>query len=165
MIKQNKKTVKTLILLSALYGLQITNAQESNVASGGNATGANGIVSYSIGQMNYSNATGTSGSVNQGTQQPYDIVTLGNDDFPDIKLVLTIYPNPTTAFVNLKIENHSLKDLNYQLFDLNGRQMQSQKITTPETQISMENLTTVIYLLNVFEENKLLKTFKIIKNL
>jgi len=64
---------------------------------------------------------------------------LGNDAFPEIKLMMIVYPNPTNAFVNLKIENHSLENLQYQLFDNNGRQIHSQKITTSETQISMEN--------------------------
>jgi len=155
--------IKRVLLCSIFFVLFSVSAQQANVTSGGNATGTSGTSSYSIGQVSYSSATGTNGSVNQGVQQPYEIFTLGNDDFPEIKLLITVYPNPTTAFVNLKIENHSLENLQYQLFDNNGRQIQSQKITTSETQIAMENLATAIYLLNVFEDNKVLKTFKIIK--
>lgn len=139
-------------------------AQQALVCTGGNATGIGGTSSYSVGQVAYANATGTNGSVNQGVQQPFEIFTLGNDDFPEITLQMTVYPNPTTSLVNLKIENHSTDNLQYQLFDLNGRQIQSQKIQQSETPIQLENLAAAIYLLNVFEENKLLKTFKIIKN-
>lgn len=139
-------------------------AQQATVASGGDASGTGGTSSYTIGQVAYTNATGSNGSVNQGVQQPYEIFTLGNDHYPEIALLLTVYPNPTTTLVNLKIENHSLENLQYQLFDLNGRQIQSQKINASETQIQMENLASAIYLLNVMENNKLLKTFKIIKN-
>ncbi|MBC7605518.1 MAG: T9SS type A sorting domain-containing protein [Burkholderiales bacterium] len=77
---------------------------------------------------------------------------------------MTVYPNPTKALVNLKIGNHSADNLQYQLFDLKGRQIQSQKIQQSETPIQLENLAAAIYLLNVLEENKLVKTFKIIKN-
>lgn len=103
------------------------------------------------------------GLVNQGVQQLYEIFMLGNDDFSEIILSMSVYPNPTTAIVNLNIQNHRLENVQYQLFDLNGRQIQAQKINTSETQISMENFASAIYLLNVFEDDKLLKIFKIIK--
>ncbi len=45
-------------------------AQQGNVAAGGQAVGAGGSVSYSIGQVNYLSASGTGGSLNQGLQQP-----------------------------------------------------------------------------------------------
>ena len=48
--------------------------------------------------------------------------------------------------------------------DINGRQIQKQKITLTETPIQLENLASAIYMLQVLDKNKLLKTFKIIKN-
>lgn len=161
---KKQKIFKILFLVSCFYFFQTASAQQATVTSGGNATGTNGTSSYSIGQVIYSSASGTNGYVNQGVQQPFEIFTLGNDAFPEIQLLMTVYPNPTTEFVNLKIENHSLEDLQFQLLDLNGRQIQFKKIATSETQISMGNLSKAIYLLNVFEDNKVVKTFKIIKN-
>lgn len=156
--------MKRFLLCSIFFVLFSASAQQSNVASGGNAIGLGGKSSYSIGQVSYSSASGTNGSVTQGEQQPYEIFTLGNDNFPEIQLAIVVYPNPTTAFVNLKIENQPLENLNYQLFDTSGRQIQNQKIHITETQISMENLSSAIYFLQVLDNNKLLKTFKIIKN-
>jgi len=155
-----KKTV-LLILLSCVPKLV---AQQASVASGGNATGSGGSSSYSVGQVTYISAMGSNGTVNQGVQQPYEIFTLGNDEFPDIKLEILVYPNPTNAFITLKIENQSLEDLKYQLFDISGKQIQSYQIKASETHIQMENLASAIYLLNVMNNNRLLKTFKIIKN-
>ena len=97
-------------------------------------------------------------------QQPYEFFTLGKDDFPEIQLLMTVYPNPTKSSINLNIQNYSFENLNYQLFDLNGRQIQSQKISNKDTQIQMENLASAIYLLNVTAHSKTLKTFRIIKN-
>ena len=38
------------------------------------------------------------------------------------------------------------------------------KITQGETQIQLENYPSAIYLLNINQDNKSIKTFKIIKN-
>jgi hypothetical protein len=152
------KTKRLLLLL--LFGFFIQNAlaQKSVVASGGNATGTGGKVSYSIGQVAYTTATGTGG------QQPFEIVTLGTDNFPEIKLTMAVYPNPTTSLVNLTVDNFDFEKLQFYLTDINGKQLQSRKIIDAETQIEMENLPQAVYFLNVLENNKTIKTFKIIKN-
>lgn len=152
-----------LVFTILAFGPKI-RAQQAAVASGGNAAGAGGTSSYSVGQVAYINSVGLTGSVNQGVQQPFEIFTLGTDNFPEIKVTMSVYPNPTTSSVTLKIENHSLDAIQFLLFDINGREILSQKIQQSETPIQLENLPAAVYLLNVSEENKLLKTFKIIKN-
>ncbi len=139
-------------------------AQKGVVSSGGNATGAGGSVSYSIGQMDYVTATGTGGTVTQGLQQPFEIVTLVGEEFTEISLQMIVYPNPTSSFVNLKIENFNFDNLTYQLIDINGKLIADKKITQGETQIQLENYPSAIYLLNINQDNKSIKTFKIIKN-
>jgi Secretion system C-terminal sorting domain len=158
------KTKRLLLLL--LFGFFIQNAlaQKSVVASGGNATGTGGKVSYSIGQVAYTTATGTGGKVTQGVQQPFEIVTLGTDNFPEITVTMAVYPNPTTSLVNLTVDNFDFEKLQFYLTDINGKQLQSRKIIDAETQIEMENLPQAVYFLNVLENNKTIKTFKIIKN-
>lgn len=158
-----QKVVKQLILCSVFFIVFSASAQQATVATGGDATGSNGSSSYSIGQVAYLNAIGTNGSINQGVQQPFEIFTLGNDDFPEIQLMMSVYPNPTASFVTLTLQNYSLEKVHFELFDLNGRLIQSQSITTSETQIAMEHLASAVYLLNVKEQSKVLKTFKIIK--
>ena len=156
--------MKKISLLFILFCLPKLMAQTAIVASGGNATGSGGSSSYSVGQLVYTNAVGSNGSTNQGVQQPIEIFTLGTKDFPEITLTMSVYPNPTPALVNLNIQNYNSENINYQLFDLNGRSIQNNKILQKETQISLENLSNAIYFLTVSDNNKLLKTFKIIKN-
>lgn len=139
-------------------------AQQATVASGGNAFGNNGSSSYSVGQVAYTNQVGANGSISQGVQQPFEIFTLGTDNFPEIILKMTVYPNPTTNWINLSIQNYTDENRSYQLFDINGRMIQSQKIIQSETQISMENLSAAIYILQVSDNDNTIKTFKIIKN-
>jgi hypothetical protein len=156
----NKKQVLFSTLL--LGALQL-HAQEAVVTSGNNATGTNGNVSYSVGQIAYTTNTGTTGSVAQGVQQPYEIQTvLGAENF-NINLQLAVYPNPTTNWLQLEVKNNDLTNLSYQLFDLNGRMIYNQKLTSETSTISMEQLPQAVFLLKVLDHNKEVKTFKIIK--
>jgi hypothetical protein len=159
----NMKTKQLFFLFSFLFFLK-ANAQQSLNAAGGDATGSNGKISYTIGQIDYVSATGSNGSVSQGVQQPFEIFTLGTDDFPNIILQAIVYPNPTSSNINLIIENYSIDNLHYNLYDIQGRSIANQKIIQQETNITMENLQSANYFLQVFDNNKTLKTFKIIKN-
>lgn len=158
--------MKTTMIILLFFGVFISKmqAQQSVNTSGGNAIGTGGTVNYSVGQIDYTSTSGTGGTVSQGTQQAYEIFTLGTDNFSNIKLTMMVYPNPTTSMVNLKIEDYASENLKYSLFDIQGRQIESKKITQDETQIQMGNLVSAIYFINVLDNNKILKTFKIIKS-
>ena len=139
-------------------------AQESVNISGNTATGTGGTSSYSVGQITYTSQSGTGGLVNLGVQQPYEIVTLGNNVVAEINLVMAAYPNPTTDLLHLVITDDKWNDLSYQLFDINGRTLSNlKKIIASETSVSMQELHRGIYFLAVSSANKAIKTFKIIK--
>lgn len=139
-------------------------AQNTVLSSGNDAVGNGGTISYSIGQITYTEFIGSNGSINQGIQHSFEIFTLGTDVSPEIKLLMMVYPNPTTSSISLKTGNNAFETLEYQLFDMNGKQITIQKITQEETQIQMEKLGSGIYFLKVSDNKKILKTFKIIKN-
>ncbi len=158
-----KKTHLLLILILCI-GFNTIQAQQAMLTSGGNATGSGGSTSYSIGQIDYITATGATGSVSQGLQQPFEISILSGNEFTQISLQMLVYPNPTTSYVNLMIENYDFQDLNYQIFDLAGKQILNQKIINSETKIDLDNLSKNVYLLQVMNQSNTIKTFKIIKN-
>jgi hypothetical protein len=161
---RHKKLKLSAVLLLGL-GLTGLQAQESVNATGGDATGSGGSASYSVGQVVYTTNTGTSGSVAQGVQQPYEIsVVTGLEEAKGITLSVTAYPNPTTDFLQLKVESEKLKDLSFQLYDMNGKLLQSEKIIGNQTSIVMSNLVPANYFVKVIQGNKEVKTFKIIKN-
>jgi len=68
----NQKSILFAILLlgPGLTGLQ---EQQAILATGGNATGSGGTVSYTVGQAAYITQTGSGGTVTQGVQQPFEI--------------------------------------------------------------------------------------------
>ena len=160
------KKISVALIVFCMFGLGIAiQAQNAIPASGGNATGNGGSVSYTVGQVVYTKYTGTNGSVAQGVQQPYEIsVVTGIVEAKGISLEIEVYPNPATDFVKLKIENYEVKNLRYQLFDINGSLIKDNKVEGNETSISMQNLLPSVYFLKVTDNNKVIKTFKIIKN-
>ena len=161
-MKHKKVKLSFLLLGLGLTGLQAQNAVP---ATGGNASGSGGTVAYSVGQVVYTTNTATNGSVVQGVQQPFEIsVVTGIEEAKGINLAVSAYPNPTTDFLNLKVENYDNTNLSYQLFDISGKLLESKKITGNQTSIVMSNLVPATYFVKVTESNKEVKTFKIIKN-
>ena len=157
---KHKKTITSIAFL--LLGLGGLHAQETIPATGGEATGTGGTASYTVGQVVYTTATGTNGSVAQGVQQPYEIFATTGINETSINLELSVYPNPTTNYLTLKVEETA--NLNYQLFDMQGKVIENKKVTTNTTSITMEALPTATYFLNVVKNNQVVKTFKVIKN-
>jgi Secretion system C-terminal sorting domain len=160
---RNKKLKLSAILL---FGLGLTEilAQEAIPATGGNASGSGGSVSYTIGQIVYMTNIGTNGSVTQGIQQPYEILVItGIPEAKDITIEILVYPNPVTDNLKLEIKNYEIQNLRYKLYDNNGKLLQENKIEGNETNIIMNNLIPAIYFLKVTDNKKIVKTFKIIK--
>ena len=156
------KKIKLSVLL---LGIGITaQAQQATTATGGNASGSGGTVAYSVGQIVYTTHTGATGSVAQGVQQPYEIsIVLGIDNH-STNLGLSAYPNPTTNYLTLNVGNFELSTLNFQLYDISGKLIESRKIISSAEIIAMENLPSANYFLKVTNNNKEVKTFKLIKN-
>ena len=161
-MKKNRK--KTVVLLLLYFGIITAKAQQATTAAGGNATGSGGSVAFSVGQIVYTTNTGTTGSVAQGVQQPYEIsIVLGIEDNL-INLDMQAYPNPTTNYLQLVIGSENIHNLTYQLFDIAGKLIENKKITKSIEIIHMENLPSASYFLTVTNNIKEIKTFKIIKN-
>lgn len=155
---------KIIAVLLFLIGIQKMDAQQATVAAGGNVIGSGGTVSYSVGQGVYKTQTGTTGTVNQGVQQPIEIVTLSGEEYANIRLEAIVFPNPTTSNLTLKISDSNLENLDYQFFDIQGKLLVNGTISSEETVFDMEKYPTATYILKVNANSKGLKTFKIIKN-
>jgi hypothetical protein len=160
-----KKRNWFLIIIQLCLFLTGLQAQQTTTTSGGNASGDGGSVSFSVGQMVYTTHTTTGGSVAQGVQQPYEIsVVTAIENTENITLACSVYPNPATDFVILKIENYQINHLAYKLYDINSKLIETKKIASNETIISLKNSGSAVYLLKITDNNKEIKTFKIIKN-
>ncbi len=159
----NYKKIKLSALLLLGFGLT-AQAQQATTATGGDATGSGGSVAYSVGQIVYTTHTGTTGSVAQGVQQPYEISVVLGIENSLIDLDISAYPNPTTHHLTLSIGNDISETLHFQLCDLSGKIIERRKISNRTETIHMENLATGPYFLKVSNSNNEVKIFKIIKN-
>lgn len=156
---KHKKITLGVLLLGLTLSVQ---AQQATTASGGNASGSGGTVSYSIGQIIYTTITGSNGSAAQGVQQAFEIsIVLGIENL-QVNLIRA-YPNPTIDYLTLNVGNSDLSSLNFQLYDITGKLIENKKITSATETIRMENLPSATYFLKVTNNNKEIKTFKIIK--
>ena len=160
-MKHKKTFMSAAFLLLGLGGL---HAQENAVTTGGEATGADGTASYSVGQVVYTTNTGTNGSVAQGVQQAYEIFTVGIKE-TELNISLSVYPNPTADNLTLQISDYNNEKLSYQLFDMQGKLLNNGQVTAQQTQINTASLPPATYFINVVnQENKKVQSFKIIKN-
>jgi hypothetical protein len=157
-----KRISAALLLFCCFTGL---HAQQVVTTAGGNATGSGGSASYSVGQIVYKTNSGSVGSVSQGVQQPYEISIVSVfEEENGVSLVLSSYPNPTTTSLTLKIGNYNFENLNYQLYDGEGKMVLENRIYQAETPIFMEAFPVGIYFLKVSNRSIEMKTLKIIKN-
>lgn len=155
--------MKKKILLLFILSISISVfSQSTNSSAGGKATG-NGSVTYTAGQNIYTTNIGTNGSVSQGVQQSLEIFVLSNKDFKELNLNAFTYPNPTKDKITLEISNLELINLSFTIFDIKGRTLLKGVIREKNTSIIMKDYSAGVYLLKVHQQNKELKTFKIIK--
>ena len=155
----------TLLILSFLFSFSL-NAQTSHQvlsATGGDASGSGGTVAYSVGQIVYTTNTGTTGSVAQGVEQAYEISSVGIKETA-LNISLSIFPNPTSDYLTLKVEDYNNEALSYSLLDEQGKLVLNEQITNQDTQVAMSTLARGAYFINVLQANKKIQTFKIIKN-
>lgn len=160
-MKQKNIITSVFVLLIGLGGI---HAQESSIATGGEAIGSGGSSSYTVGQVLYTTNTGTNGSVAQGVQQPYEIFTVGVKE-TELNISLSVFPNPTADNLTLQISDYNNEKLSYKLLDIQGKLLNNAQVTAQQTQINTASLPNATYFINVVnQENKIVQSFKIIKN-
>jgi Secretion system C-terminal sorting domain len=159
-----KKTFIVLIVLCVFGSGGLIQAQNVVSTAGGDASGSNGSISYTIGQIIYTTNISTSGTNAQGIQQAYEIwVKDGVNESGYNPLISYIFPVPTSDFISLFVKNCEFAYLNYQVFDINGKLLLNNQIEGEETRINLENFLPSTYFLKVFYRNQEIKLFKIIK--
>ena len=138
--------------------------QEAIPASGGDASGSGGKSSFTVGQLVYTSNSGSNGSVAQGVQQPYEISTTVGIELSNISLDFIAFPNPTSSNIVLSIRDFNNEKLNYQLYDMHGKLLKSNKVNSINTTIDMSELPVSNYVLNINNDSSIIKSFKIIKS-
>ena len=160
-----KQRITLIIFLLSLAGA--TFAQSAIVPVGGNAQSTSGSVSYTVGQIAVQTSANGSGSVSiaEGVQQPYEIMTIGVDNYPQITLNAVVYPNPTENLAQLKLNGFEIPSggLNATLYDGNGKLLQNLTVTEELTDFQIGHYASGTYYLELRDGRQLLKTFKVVR--
>lgn len=139
-------------------------AQNAPVSTGGVSSGTGGSATYSIGQTDFITENGSNGTITQGLQQPYEILVVSGVEINGINLSVSVFPNPTSDFITLSIKDLSTENMNYALYDIQGKLIKEDKLSGSQTIINIGDLSNASYLIMVSDNKKEIKTFRIIKN-
>ena len=155
-----KQKVSTIFVFGCFSFFSI--AQQNTLPAGGEATGAGGSVSYSVGQIDYTSISASAGNVNQGVQQPYEIFAVSGIE-EKANLISAVFPNPTSGLLTIELSEVS-DNLSIQLTDLTGRILFNQRLQSLQTVLDVSSYATGEYLLIVTSNDTSLNTLKIIKH-
>ncbi len=158
----------TTLIVSLLSLAGATFAQSAIVPLGGDTQSNSGSVSYTVGQIAVESAANSNGSITiaEGVQQPYEIMTVGVDEYPQIALNAVVYPNPTENLAQLRLNGFEIPadGLRAILYDGNGKQLQSLMVTDDLTPFQIGQYATGTYYLELRDGKRVLKTFKIVRS-
>ena len=155
-IKLNLFIVLTLSVTGLIY------AQSANLVgvAGDNYSNTNYQLNWSIGETlteTYQNGTNV---LSQGFHQnTYSVVSVENNSNIDLR----VYPNPTTDLI--MVDFNQCENASYVLIiiDLNGKVLHSKKLNGNKVLLNFATYVSGTYLLLVKQQDKLIKSFKIIK--
>jgi len=150
-----------LLFLTLAFSPCVLLAQQDVVTSGGNGSGASGSISYSIGQVVYSNTSNATGSINQGVQQPYELTPISvNESLRDIAVEL--YPNPTRNNLLIRMPEF-IPGLTLQIFSLNGALIEERPMLSQQTIINAETWSASTYIVKLHDSAGNFSEYKLIK--
>lgn len=141
----------------------IAFCQSATTTAGGDVADPSGNISFTIGQIDYISVN-SSGSVNQGVQQPYELFVLeigeSNSSFS-----ITAYPNPVVSFLTIDLGESPAGKINYALTDETGRLVSEGVLMEKETQLDVHELASSSYFLNIYHNGQQVKSYKLIKRI
>lgn len=150
------------IVIIAISGCEKFTAQQAITATGFNATGSGGSSSYSIGQIDYS-AKGANNEITEGLQQPYEIVSLAVSEDGNAEKNISLYPNPVKDILFVDFNQEKFSNSTYQLYDAQGKLIKNGNFSQKKNELNFSMLPASVYIIRIFSDNKMVKTFKIIK--
>ncbi len=141
-------------------------AQQGVVSTGGDIPSAAGSVAFSIGQTAYQVIDGETGSVHQGVQQPYNFTIVGIEDLRE-DIVIRLFPNPAQSSVYVQLTSptpaSNQEQMTARLFSFDGKLILEQTLKDDVNTIPIDQLNAALYLLQVWQGNKFIKSYSLTK--
>ncbi len=150
---------KQALLVISFFSALALGAQEVIATQGGTYSNSNGMIDFTVGEVVVNTENDGSTIITQGFQQTnWNFLGVENHS-PSYEA--NIYPNPTAKQLN--IQTNAFVDVTYTLYDGQGKIVLQDKLRGEKTSIEVAQLKPGNYSLNLNNEGKNLKTFKLIK--
>jgi len=158
-----RTSIQCFFFILLLVPIFLLKAQAAVLATGADATGGNGSVSYSVGQIDYL-VKGSNRDISEGVQQVYEITSLSiNETLTSTEKDILLYPNPFKDYLYLDFKTNNYKGTEYQIFDAQGKLIKTDKIIQSKSEFNFSFLPSAMYIIRINQNGENLKTFKIIK--
>ncbi|MBV6404712.1 MAG: T9SS type A sorting domain-containing protein [Flavobacteriales bacterium] len=139
-----------------------SEAQQEAAASGGEATGPGGTVSWTIGQVADLRADGTGGTALEGVQQPFDGLPTGTAPPPPAPSPL-VWPTLARQAVHVDLRDPAVRSVRVQVLDALGRVVLEHRARQVCTTVPIDGLAAGRYLLRLTGNGRPAGTFDLIK--
>ena len=157
-----RTSIQCFFFILLLVPIFLLKAQSAVLATGADATGGNGSVSYSVGQIDYL-IKGSNREISEGVQQAYEITSLSTNETPSNEKDILLYPNPFKDYLYLDFTTNNFKGAEYQIFDAQGKLIKTEKIIQSKSEFNFSFLPSAMYIIRINQNGENIKTFKIIK--
>lgn len=151
-----------IIFLEIVLFHGFTQAQQVLASSGAFGQSTVGSISYTLGEGAISTQTNGNTTLTQGFQQTQIVVTAVSEATVS-GFSIALFPNPTHDFITLKIEKGETRDLEYILFDAQGKILLKQKLTGAEVQVPFTQFNPGSYAISIRRQGREMQIFKVIK--
>ncbi|WP_343611438.1 T9SS type A sorting domain-containing protein [Chryseobacterium oranimense] len=157
-----RTSIHCFFLILFTFSVSLLNAQSAVLATGTNASGGNGSVSYSVGQTAYL-YKGANSEILEGVQQGYEIIALSASETLSKQEGILLYPNPTRDYLYIDFTSLPYKGSEYQLYDTQGKLVKKDVISQSKSELNLSSLPSAAYIIRINQKGENLKTFKVIK--
>lgn len=134
-------------------------------SAGDFSTGSTVTVSWTLGEFFTETFSGSNNILTQGFQQSSYTITQIDDN--DIKVKISVYPNPANSFINVDFYENTNNGLKIELVDIIGNTLASIKpdVGISTSQLDLLQYAPAIYFIKISALNgELLKSFQIVKH-
>lgn len=156
--------IKFIKIILLLFLANFAYSQQCISTAGGSNSGENGSFSFTVGQIDYSNNSNSSGSLSEGVQQPFELFSML--DIPThciADYTVSVYPNPASNFIAINIESSATFDAQYFIYDTYGKLVDSDFLSSGVSFVKLDYLKSGLYNMFIFDSSHFINSFKIIK--
>ncbi len=158
-IMKFKYIIVSLLLLLTNYG----RAQDGFSSVGGDISSSTGSEAFSVGLVVYTELCGSGGSACQGVEQAYEIFSVAIQEIPS-DINCKVFPNPASDRLVVQLAELGDCNLYYRFYNTQGCLLVHGDLISPQTELNTADFPSGIYFLNVTQSNRIVQSFKIIKN-